>query len=71
MRWTGTLEREDLGPGLWVLVTTDGRRYQLDGDIPRKLEGQSVVVRGRAQGGMGIGMLGSPTIAVQSIRRAD
>ncbi len=70
MRWTGTLVREDLGAGVWVLETDEGERLQLAGDVPRRLSGKRVVVEGSAGGGHGFGMLGGSTIDVSRVKRA-
>ena len=67
----GTLIREDIGAGAWVLEGGDGKRYTLAGEIPAHLAGKSVEVKGKKSGGgFGFSMLGNPTITVRSISAA-
>ncbi len=64
----GRVEREDLGPGVQVLVTEDGRRYALRSDQPLP-EGKTVEVQGRvADDAVGIGMTGDPVLEVERVR---
>jgi len=70
MKWTGVLVRVDLGPGLWVLQTDDGKEHKLDGRVPEGLADKRVVVEGRRSRALGIGMLGGGTIEVKKVRRA-
>lgn len=69
MTWKGKLERIDLGAGGWQLVTPDGKRFVLDGDVPPGLEGASVEVEGAVGGGFGFLMTGDPTVKVTRVRR--
>ncbi len=55
---TGTLKREDLGTGAWVLHTPDGTRWQLSGEIPGNLADRKVAVSGREAGLFGFAMTG-------------
>ena len=66
-RFTGVVERVDLGAGGYALVTEGGERYLLDGDVPDDLVGRKVVVEGRKAAAMGFLMTGDPTLAVQRI----
>ena len=68
----GTLVFEDIGSGSWTLVTNDGKRYTLDGDIPRRLANKTVQVEGEVSegGGFGFAMSGDPVIMVTSIKAA-
>ena len=63
----GTLKREDLGAGVWVLELSGGERLMLVGDIPTKLEGHQVSVQGREVEAMGFAMVGSRTIEVSQV----
>lgn len=68
MTLRGRVEREDLGPGLQVLVTEDGRRYALRSGEPLP-EGTTVEVQGRVAGdAAGIGMTGDPVLEVERVR---
>lgn len=69
-KFQGTLQREDLGPGVFVLRTDDGQTLMLDGDVPAALVGQRVVVEGAKAKGFGFGMMGGATVQVSSIRAA-
>ena len=67
----GTLQREDLGPGVWVLNTNSGERIALVGEVPDKLAGQRVTVKGQiVEGGMGMGMVGDRMVEVSAIQAA-
>lgn len=68
MTYTGTLKRLDVGTGVWVLET--GRhQINLDGRIPKELEGKSVVIEGTtADDMMGLGMFGPTVVKVATIR---
>jgi len=72
MNWTGTLVYADIGPGSYVLKTSDGREWPLLGEIPKRLCGRRVRVLGRAVSGMGIAMTGAPgaieVVAVDSVQ---
>ena len=68
--WTGRLVREDLGTGVWVLETDDGKRLMLAGEVPAGLADKRVDVRGQVADAMGIGMVGDETIEVASVKRA-
>ena len=47
MKLKGRLTFEDMGAGAWVLVSEDGKRYELHGMEPGKLsEGARVEVEG-------------------------
>ena len=65
---TGTLIREDLGSGVWVLQTDDGQTITLSGNIPAKLAGKRVKIEGKPSNSFGFGMMGNPTVAVRSIK---
>jgi hypothetical protein len=67
---TGRIEKDDLGPGAWVLVTDDGRRFALSGSADLR-EGQAVRVEGRVRDdAVGIGMTGDPVLEVEAVRPA-
>ena len=70
MTLEGKLERKDLGTGVWVVATDDGRRFMLDGAVPEGLVGKRVVVDGDEVESMGIGMVGDAVIAVRKVVRA-
>ena len=64
----GTLDFEDIGAGAWVLVTEDGERYTLHGDVPAGLRGRAVTVKGKKSGGgFGFAMLGGDAIEVTEV----
>lgn len=71
MTLTGRVEEQDLGPGVLVLVTDDGRRFALRTDHPEALTpGQKVQIEGRVtQGSFGIGMTGDPVLEVERVER--
>jgi hypothetical protein len=65
---TGTIRRNDLEGGHWVLEADDGQTYQLVGSTTDCKDGQRVEVEGKVdKGGMGIGMTG-PHFSVQSLK---
>jgi hypothetical protein len=67
----GTLEREDIGAGAWVLITADGERYTLHGGVPAGLSGRQVTVKGKkADSAFGFSMLGGSAIEVSEISAA-
>ena len=71
MTVTGTVVREDLGPGVFLLVTDDGQRYALKGgDAGLRKAGQTVTVEGTVQQAMGIGMTGNPVLDVSRYETA-
>ena len=69
-RFTGVVEKVDLGAGGYALVTESGDRYLLDGDVPDDLVGRKVVVRGSKGAAMGFLMTGDPTLTVKRIQPA-
>lgn len=69
-RFTGVVEKVDLGGGGYALVTDGGERFVLDGDVPADLVGRKVVVRGRKAAAMGFLMTGDPTLTVKRIEPA-
>ncbi len=71
MSWTGKLSFEDLGSGAWYLETSDGKRFQLMGDIPSSLDGRKVVIEGTAVNTHGFAMAGGGKgIEVSSVKGA-
>jgi hypothetical protein len=68
MTWRGRLKHVDVGTGAWTLETQGGDRLALYGDVPRELDGQSVVVEGEQVEAMGIGMVGGPAVHVRSVK---
>lgn len=71
MTVTGTVVREDLGPGVFLLVTQGGQRYALKGGDDGLLQpGQTVTVEGEVVQAMGIGMTGNPVLEVRSYQPA-
>lgn len=68
MKLKGTIRRNDLAGGHWVLETEKGETYQLDGSVDGYKDGAKVEVEGNvAKDAMGIGMTG-PHFTVQSIK---
>jgi hypothetical protein len=70
MKVTGTLERLDLGGGVWVLAATDGRRFALQAK-PKVASafraGAKVTVEGEPVDVLGVGMTGDPALAVTKV----
>ena len=66
-KFDGKVRFEDLEGGLWLLVTSDGKRLQLSGgDDGLRQDGQAVTVEGKlAEDMMSIGMTG-PILEVKS-----
>ena len=68
MKLKGTIRRNDLEGGHWVLETDKGETYQLVGDVGDVKDGMQAEVEGQVdKGGMGIGMTG-PHFSVKSIK---
>ena len=70
MKWTGTLDRVDVGPGAWVLQTDDGERLTLYGEVPVALRGRRVHVEGQRAIGMGFAMTGDVAVEVSRVSAA-
>ncbi|MEO7735399.1 MAG: DUF5818 domain-containing protein [Kofleriaceae bacterium] len=67
MKLKGTIRRNDLEGGHWVLETDDGDQYQLTGALGDAKDGLAVEVEGKVdKGAMGIGMTG-PQLAVHKL----
>lgn len=67
MKLTGTIRRNDLEGGHWVIETDDGDQYQLVGSTDGCKDGMKAEVEGKVDKGMmGIGMTG-PSFSVQRI----
>ena len=65
---TGTIQRSDMGPGTWALVTDDGVTYELQKGAPKDLlkPGLKVKVQGQVREDiMTIAMIG-PVLEVKS-----
>ena len=63
---SGTIKKSDLEGGHWLLVTSDGAQYQLDG-VKGVKDGEHVVVEGKVErAGFGIGMTG-PILKVKKV----
>lgn len=68
MKLKGTIRRNDLEGGHWMLEADGGDRYQLVGSLDGCKDGQKVEVEGKVdKDAMGIGMTG-PHLNVQSIK---
>ncbi|MED5369939.1 MAG: DUF5818 domain-containing protein [Myxococcota bacterium] len=68
MTLQGTLSREFFGGEVWVLRTQDGQAYQLQGQVPPKLEGKQVEVIGEASdAAFGVAMVG-PILDIKRLR---
>ena len=68
MKLKGTIRRNDLAGGHWVIETEKGETYQLVGSTEGCKDGMMAEVEGKVdKGAMGIGMTG-PHFTVQSIR---
>jgi hypothetical protein len=67
MKLKGTIRRNDLEGGHWVLETADGDRYQLTGQIADAKDGLVVEIEGKVdKNAMGISMTG-PQLAVSKL----
>lgn len=68
MKLKGTIRRNDLAGGHWVIETDGGETYQLVGAVDGAKDGLKAEVEGKVdKGAMGIGMTG-PHFTVQSIK---
>jgi hypothetical protein len=68
MKLKGTIRRNDLEGGHWVLEADGGDRYQLGGSLDGAKDGLKAEVEGKVdKDAMGIGMTG-PHFTVQSIK---
>lgn len=68
MKLKGTIRRNDLEGGHWVIETDKGETYQLTGSLAECKDGMKAEVEGKVdKGAMGIGMTG-PHFAVQSLK---
>ena len=66
---TGTVQYEDLEGGIYVLETTEGETYMLDGGDENLLKaGIKVEVIGEVAEGVGLGMTGHPVLRVDSYK---
>lgn len=67
MKVSGTIRRNDLEGGHWVLETDGGERYQLSGDVATFQDGLKAEVTGDVERNMmGIGMTG-PMFKVKKV----
>lgn len=67
MKLKGTIRRNDLEGGHWVLETDGGENYQLVGALDACKDGMKAEVEGKVdKNAMGIGMTG-PHFTVQKI----
>jgi hypothetical protein len=68
MKLKGTIRRNDLEGGHWVLETDKGETYQLVGAVGDCQDGMKAEVEGQVdKGAMGIGMTG-PHFAVKLLK---
>jgi hypothetical protein len=68
MKLKGTIRRNDLAGGHWVIETDGGETYQLAGAVSDLKDGMKAEVEGKVdKGAMGIGMTG-PHFTVQSVK---
>ncbi len=59
MKVTGTIRRNDLEGGHWVVETDKGARYQLAGELGQLSDGLRAELTGEVDGNqLGIGMTG-------------
>ena len=56
--WKGIARFHDLGPGSWTLETESGQTLPLFGEVPTRLNGRVVVVRGTQAASFGFGPSG-------------
>ncbi len=65
---TGTIQRSNMGPGTWALITDDGITYEIQKNAPKELlkSGQKVKVQGQVREDvMTFAMIG-PVLEVKS-----
>ena len=65
---TGTIQRSNMGPGTWALITDDGVTYEIQKNAPKELlkSGQKVKVQGQVREDvMTFAMIG-PVLEVKS-----
>jgi hypothetical protein len=68
MKLKGTIRRNDLEGGHWVLETDKGETYQLVGTVAEARDGMLCEVEGKVdKGAMGIGMTG-PHFTVEKLK---
>jgi len=68
MKLKGTIRRNDLEGGHWVLETEDGNTYQLVGPLDACKDGMQAEVEGKVdKDAFGIGMTG-PQFSVQTVK---
>jgi hypothetical protein len=68
MKLKGTIRRNDLEGGHWVIETDKGETYQLTGSLAGITDGMKAEVEGKVdKGAMGIGMTG-PQLTVHSLK---
>ena len=69
MKLSGTVERVDLGPGVFVLKGDDGKSYQLaGGDRALRKPGQRVEVEGDVDGSAVTAAMVGPVLRVKSFK---
>ena len=67
MKLKGTIRRNDLEGGHWVMETDKGETYQLSGSLDGAKDGLACEVEGKVdKGAFGIGMTG-PQFSVQKL----
>lgn len=69
-KFSGKIQRSDLEGGFWLLKTSSGNTYQVEG-LPQEFQqvGIDVEAEGTDEGsGFGIGF-GMPTLRISSIRK--
>ncbi len=68
MKLKGTIRRNDLEGGHWVLETEGGDTYQLVGSLDTCTDGMKAEIEGKVDKGMmGIGMTG-PSLSVEKVK---
>ena len=67
----GRLQFVDLGSGGVELITDDGQRYQLVGDVDATMVEQRVRVVGTEIESFGFMMTGNPSIRISTMQRVD
>ena len=67
MEYTGILRKVDLGSGGWRLECSDGKSYDLTGEVSSEYENKNVTVKAKPIEGMGF-MMGEQILEVESIK---
>ena len=68
---TGILRFEDIGPGIWILETDNGKRYQLQGPVVEHYADRKVIVSGTLSAEASFGMVGNDILLLSALQIKD